>query len=184
MSIVVWFGGSGASSTTSICLPFITITVSLPTYDTFRSAFERKAARSGEAIAGDSVDDLAKGAIATEALQVGDETYLLLTGVRELAAVPTPEPQAPVGPPLVDLACLVAGRWSADQRADMADAYYRELAREGGDVPRREHYLRTLNACLLHVAVQNLGWSAEWIPPKDHTHDWLGDALELSEEWR
>lgn len=101
-----------------------------------------------------------------------------------LAIHPLDWETAAVGPPLVDLACLVAGRWSADQRADMADAYYRELAREGGDVPRREHYLRTLNACLLHVAVQNLGWSAEWIPPKDHTHDWLGDALELSEEWR
>jgi Phosphotransferase enzyme family len=91
---------------------------------------------------------------------------------------------AAIGPPLVDLACLLAGRWSADQRADLADAYYDEVAREGGRVPRRDRYLRTLNACLIHVAVQNLGWSNEWIPPLDHAHDWLGDALRLSEGWR
>lgn len=48
----------------------------------------QKAARTGEAIAGDAIDSLTLGAAATEALQVGDETYLLLTGVRDLAAVP------------------------------------------------------------------------------------------------
>jgi aminoglycoside phosphotransferase (APT) family kinase protein len=91
---------------------------------------------------------------------------------------------AAIGPPVVDLACLVAGRWSREQRADIADAYYREVAHEGRDVPTREQYLRTLHACLLHLAVQNLGWSKEWVAPTDHAHDWLGDALKLSEEWR
>jgi tetratricopeptide (TPR) repeat protein len=53
----------------------------------------QKAARTGEAIAGEGIDQLTHGGAATEALQVGDRTYRLLTGVRELAAVPT-EPMA------------------------------------------------------------------------------------------
>jgi hypothetical protein len=53
----------------------------------------QKAARSGEAIAGDEVEQLTQGAIATQSLQVGEERYLLLTGVRDLSVVP--EPGAP-----------------------------------------------------------------------------------------
>jgi hypothetical protein len=53
----------------------------------------QKAARSGEAIAGESVEHLTHGAIATEALQVGQETFLLLTGLRDLAAVHAADPE-------------------------------------------------------------------------------------------
>ena len=52
----------------------------------------QKAARSGEAVAGDTMEQLTDGGTVTEALRVGDETYLLLTGVRDLAAVPDPAP--------------------------------------------------------------------------------------------
>ena len=48
----------------------------------------QKAARTGEVVAGEHVENLTHGAVATEALRVGEETYLLLTGVRDLAAVP------------------------------------------------------------------------------------------------
>lgn len=91
---------------------------------------------------------------------------------------------AALGPALVDLACLMAGRWSDDVRADVAEAYFREIAREGGAVPERNDYLETLDYCLIHVSVQNLGWSASWMPPPDHAHDWLGDALRLCEKWQ
>ena len=90
---------------------------------------------------------------------------------------------AALGPPLVDLACLVAGRWSDDQRADMADTYYLEVGAQAGDVPPRDHYLKTLDCCLFHLAITNLGWSDAWTPPPDHAHDWLGDALRLGEKW-
>ncbi|MEP6757907.1 MAG: AAA family ATPase [Actinomycetota bacterium] len=58
----------------------------------------QKAARTGEAIAGDTMEQLTDGGAATEALLVGDEIYLLLTGMRELSAVPDPVPdvEAPV----------------------------------------------------------------------------------------
>ncbi len=48
----------------------------------------QKAARSGEVIAGDELDQLTLGGAATQSLRVGDESYLLLTGVRGSTAVP------------------------------------------------------------------------------------------------
>ncbi len=56
-----------------------------------------KAARTGEAIAGEAIGQLTHGAAATQALHVGDDTYLLLTGVHELRAVPDRAPTS-VGP--------------------------------------------------------------------------------------
>jgi hypothetical protein len=32
--------------------------------------------------------------------------------------------------------------------------------------------------------MQWLGWSAEWMPPAEHRHDWLGEALALAERSR
>ena len=91
---------------------------------------------------------------------------------------------ASFGPALMDLAYLLAGRWTDHERADVADAYVRELARYRVDTPRREHCLRTLDCCLIHLSVQNLGWSDAWSPPSDHTYDWLGEGLRLCERWQ
>jgi hypothetical protein len=90
---------------------------------------------------------------------------------------------AAIGPGLVDLACLLAGRWTDDERADVADIYFRELARRGVDVPPREQYLMDLDFCLVHLSIRNLGWSRDWVPPADRVHDWLGDALRLCAKW-
>jgi len=57
-----------------------------------------KAARTGEAIAGEAIGQLTHGAAATRALHVGDDTYLLLTGVHELSAVPDQAPAPDVEP--------------------------------------------------------------------------------------
>src|SRR5436305_12558666 len=48
----------------------------------------QKAARTGEAIAADAIGSLTHGAAATTALHVGDDTYLLLTGVGAVDDVP------------------------------------------------------------------------------------------------
>jgi len=90
---------------------------------------------------------------------------------------------AALGPPSIDLACLLAGTWTDDERADVADAYYGELATLGRQVPPRERYLRTLDYALIHLSIRNLGWSIDWTPPSDRAHDWLGEALRLSEKW-
>jgi len=90
---------------------------------------------------------------------------------------------AAMGPPAIDLACLLAGTWSDDQRAHIADAYYGELATLGRPVPPRERYLRTLDYALIHLSIRNLGWSSDWTPPSERAHDWLGEALRLCEKW-
>jgi aminoglycoside phosphotransferase (APT) family kinase protein len=101
-----------------------------------------------------------------------------------LAVRPVDWEMAALGPALVDLAYLLAGRWSDDERADVADAYCRELAAQELEIPPRAHCLETLDCCLIQLSVQNLGWSDTWTPPPDHAHDWLGEALRLCEKWR
>ena len=91
---------------------------------------------------------------------------------------------AGLGPLVVDLACLVAGQWTDDERADIADAYFLELARLGRPTPRRSHYLKTLDCCLIHLSIRNLGWSRDWVPPPDRAYDWLGEALRLCDKWQ
>jgi len=30
--------------------------------------------------------------------------------------------------------------------------------------------------------MQWLGWSADWSPPAEHAHDWLGEAIAMAEQ--
>ena len=91
---------------------------------------------------------------------------------------PAPPRVAPVdwelaarGPGLTDLAALVSGDWSAHDRAAIAAAY----AAAGGS-------LEGLDLARLQLAIQRLGWApAAWTPPVGQRHDWLAEALALSE---
>jgi hypothetical protein len=77
---------------------------------------------------------------------------------------------AAVGPSMIDLAALTAGRWTAAEKAELATAY---------QVP--EANLAALDYCRLHLAMQWLGWAEQWSPPQEHAHDWLDEALTLGE---
>lgn len=85
-----------------------------------------------------------------------------------------------VGPGLLDLAALTAGSWSAAERDRIALAYGRALPARLRPVP--EDLLDALRHCRLFVAVRWLGWSADWTPPAEHAHDWLGEATTLARE--
>jgi hypothetical protein len=85
---------------------------------------------------------------------------------------------AAVGAGLIDLAALVSGGWSAEDREAIASAY-REASPPESRRPRIE-FEQGLDACRLHVALQWLGWSDGWSPPPEHASDWLQDALTLS----
>jgi hypothetical protein len=81
-----------------------------------------------------------------------------------------------IAPPLMDLAALTAGRWTEDQRLELLRSY-RYAAGAGLGLPESEEALtRDLARCRLHLAIRWLGWSADWTPPSDHAHDWLGEA--------
>jgi hypothetical protein len=88
---------------------------------------------------------------------------------------------AAIGPPLVDLASLLSGQWTDAERADVVRTYFQSL--EGVTPGDPEHELRALDYCLIHLAVQNLGWSDQWTAPPKRAHDWLGEALRLCAKW-
>jgi hypothetical protein len=92
---------------------------------------------------------------------------------------------AAIGPGPLDLAAL-AGGWGAIERESLARAYLEGLgpAREPGQP--LDELLRDLSRCRLHLALQWLGWSSDWLPPDEHAHDWLGEALAAAKElgWR
>ncbi len=87
---------------------------------------------------------------------------------------------AGIGPALLDLAALTAGSWTDAQREEIVDAY-REAAAEVAWTPSREAFDQALDCCRLHIAVQWLGWSANWSPPAAHRRDWLGEAQRIAE---
>jgi hypothetical protein len=79
------------------------------------------------------------------------------------------------GPGLVDLAALVSGGWEEGDREAIVSAYRAAVGHDS-------FTLRQLDLARLHLAVQWLGWaSPEWVPPEHQRHDWLGEALELTE---
>lgn len=88
---------------------------------------------------------------------------------------------AAIGPGLVDLAAL-AGGWDEPQRRRLIAAYLRGCREAPGGTPKPQAGEEDLARCRLHLALQWLGWSADWRPPPEHAHDWLGEALELAGE--
>jgi Ser/Thr protein kinase RdoA (MazF antagonist) len=88
---------------------------------------------------------------------------------------------AAVGPGLVDLAALVGG-WGEAERGRLVAAYLSGWDASGDRAPDLTQLDEDLSRCRLHLALQWLGWSADWRPPPEHAHDWLGEGLELAGE--
>jgi hypothetical protein len=82
---------------------------------------------------------------------------------------------AAAGPGMVDLAALVSGDWSEEDREAIVSAYR--------SVPGSVAFSQDqLDLCSLHLAVQWLGWAPpSWTPPEGQRHDWLAKALTLAE---
>lgn len=89
---------------------------------------------------------------------------------------------AAVGPGLVDLAALMAGSWAEEQKAALASAYWGALQRREGMAEAT--FEEALDCCRLHLAVQWLGWSQDWVAPPEHAQDWLQEALFLAQRLR
>jgi Ser/Thr protein kinase RdoA (MazF antagonist) len=79
---------------------------------------------------------------------------------------------AAVGPGVTDLAALVSGGWSPEDRATIVSAYGAVGGASVSDI----------DLARLQLAIQWLGWAPpEWVPPEGQRHDWLGEALALAE---
>jgi hypothetical protein len=87
---------------------------------------------------------------------------------------------AAIGPGLIDLAALASGTWTPDQQKTLVAAYRDAVEPDRDWPPPMNQLLELVDYCQLHLAVQWLGWSSDWSPPKSHTRDWLGEALRLA----
>jgi aminoglycoside phosphotransferase (APT) family kinase protein len=92
------------------------------------------------------------------------------------------------GPGLMDLAALSAGSWPEESRRALCQAYLSGLhARQpetANDTLGGSHLaqtMRDLDFCRLQLAVQWLGWAANWKPPAAHARDWAQEALDLAD---
>jgi thiamine kinase-like enzyme len=105
---------------------------------------------------------------------------LVQEGPNGVRVCPVDWEMAALGPGLLDLAALTSGNWNPRQREAIAMAY-REAAVGGLEDPGKGDFLEALDFCQLQLAVQWLGWSANWKPPPGHAHDWLAEGLRLAE---
>jgi hypothetical protein len=88
---------------------------------------------------------------------------------------------AAIGPGVVDLAALVEGQWTAEQRTALIVAYL--LGRDGAAVRSTiEHRTIVLECAPIHLCLDLLALPAEFDPPADQTADWLDLAVRLAGE--
>lgn len=132
---------------------------------------------------GGRFDDLLRRVEALPCCALHGEFYASNILVEQTAAgcriAPVDWELAAIGPSLLDLAALVAGKWTLEQRERIVLAYRDALPKGSGWPVAPQEFTMALDACRLLLDVQWLGWSAEWSPPREHQQDWLAEALEL-----
>ena len=106
---------------------------------------------------------------------------LVVRGDDHVRVYPIDWEMSAIGPGQIDLAALVGG-WSTSERHRLVAAYRKGLARAGTTPPGPDALDADLSRSRLHLALQWLGWSSDWRPPREHAHDWAGEALMLTEE--
>lgn len=91
---------------------------------------------------------------------------------------------AGVGPGLIDVAALTTGGskgWGDDDREALTVAYRDAAETIGAQLTPDGAFQEAIDCCRLHLALQWLGWSADWSPPDEHRQDWLGEALRVAD---
>src|SRR5262249_13985070 len=106
---------------------------------------------------------------------------LIQTECGPVRVCPVDWEMAAVGPGLIDLAALTAGRWTDTERAALCQAYRTAWPSQTAWVLQPDALPTLLDHCRIHLAVQWLGWSSRWIAPPEHQLDWLGEAVDLAE---
>ena len=108
---------------------------------------------------------------------------LIERGSGPVRVAPIDWENAAIGPGVIDLAALTTGAWSTAEREQIARGYLDQATALGREHDESE-LLETLALARLHLAVQWLGWEPTWLPPAEHRHDWLGEALAIANSLR
>jgi hypothetical protein len=85
-----------------------------------------------------------------------------------------------LGTGLLDLAALIAGNWTEEQRETMVSTYVSGVASPQEVLGMRRSVTFTLRCCRLFLATKWLGWSMHWQPPAEHRHDWFAEAAQMA----
>jgi hypothetical protein len=88
---------------------------------------------------------------------------------------------AALGPGLLDLASLTAGKWTDEQKKALVLAYSNASPPGRSGLTMPEDLRVALECCWLHLAVQLLGLSPQWSPPAEYARNWLREALDGAE---
>jgi len=89
---------------------------------------------------------------------------------------------AALGPGLMDIAALTAGSWTYTDRDRIAETYRRALEYTAPGLLGLGAFTTALESCRFQLAVQWLGWSDSWRPPREHATDWLAEALAAADK--
>lgn len=99
------------------------------------------------------------------------------TAVGSARIAPVDWELAGTGPYALDLAALLSG-WEGKERSAIRDAFHQAL---GSRRPGLAELIDAVDLCQLALALQWIGWSPGWEPPRAQRHDWRGDAARLLE---
>jgi len=98
-----------------------------------------------------------------------------------LRVCPVDWEMAAIGPGLMDMAALVAGKWTDAERSSLALAYFESSS--GDNTPATiDEFLAALDCCRLHQAIMWLSYFGRRRPYAGYVHDWLGEALGVAEK--
>jgi len=98
---------------------------------------------------------------------------LIQQRVRRVRVCPVDWEVAAIGPSLFDVAALASGKWARDARLRILEAYHSTLPRH----LQAPDMILAFDACQLHLALQWIGWSRTWSPPRGHAQNWLAEAI-------
>jgi hypothetical protein len=96
-----------------------------------------------------------------------------------LRVCPVDWEMAGIAPGLIDLAALIAGSWSSDEKLALADAYYDALAPDANEIFPKHQFMVDLEHCQLYLAIRWMGSFGRRQPVSQHAQDWLSEAVRL-----
>ena len=87
-----------------------------------------------------------------------------------------------IGPGVLDLASLTVGKWTEEQKAAMAAAYFEALPEQYRPYDSLDALITALDYSHIYVSMLWLGWTEEWAPPAQTGLNWLAEAMRLAEK--